>query len=386
MVNVQKKEDILYLNRVKIDSFKLNIPISLVKRFPESYYYPDLRVAQLTGEKKGIIEDKSNRLKDYLGISTLWGISKCKGFLQLAINTKQLKHNYFEGLNLNNIPDCYNLIRDRFPDLEITFDDFLNGTVVDIDFCKDIEIENLLNGKKDLMSKVRLSVLNKENKVTTQRDRIGFFDGKNVKRVITKNTSGFEINKRLNSKITNPHTKGYSKFLDLTTNSILFGQIYFGDSLNLLENVFRLETKLNDREQLLKVVKSNKLKDVLKFDFTDRLNRVFDDYGLSWLTGYIAKSEKYKELNIKEILKDSFLREKAIIIDLTFENMILKSDSEFKMFTNHLYIESLIYEIVESVTSKQNCRVLKSRKGLEIELFSQYIANQYRDKINAPLN
>jgi hypothetical protein len=66
--------------------------------------------------------------------------------------------------------------------------------------------------------------------------------------------------------------------------------------------------------------------------------------------------------------------------------MILKSDSEFKMFTNHLYIESLIYEIVESVTSKQNCRVLKSRKGLEIELFSQYIANQYRDKINAPLN
>lgn len=388
MSKITKFDGTFLIDTVKIDSFRAIMSLNEVVKIPEIYYRNDKIISDDGEHKKDIpnIDIFKNNNINIHGITTNFEI---KGnFLKLHVNAKQLKTQYGKGIRSDNIRLCYDLFKERYPELIFTFDSFLNATIVDIDFCKDILIKNLLSDRLNLMKSVKQSVLNPECKVITQSNQLNFYIWDKKYKTIRKDTNGFQVNARKYSDLKNSHAKGYVKFLDLIkdSNSAIFKDLYLKESEHVIKDMFRLETKLHNREQVMSIVKSNKLKDVLKFDFTDRLNTVFDNYGLNWLSGYEIKKTENKELNIKEIIEDSFFKNQAIIIDLKFENFVLSNNSEFKLFVSHLYIEDMIRANIEAVTSKQNYRTIKKRKGEQIELFSKFISNCYRNKINAGLN
>jgi len=137
------------LNRVKIDSFRLLIPYEQIKILDDTF--ESNVVAKIYDT--GVVEDlddkqtKNTIFKTINGIKLRFAISKKfneKGiqekYLEVIVNAKMLKHEYFNGIDKTNIHKAFDFLNSTGI-VEITKEVFLTAKVVDIDFCFDVYLK-----------------------------------------------------------------------------------------------------------------------------------------------------------------------------------------------------------------------------------------------------
>ena len=133
------------LEKLKIDSFKLRIPRVLVKFIDPKFASKYQKVYTNTGEIDEHINLDQNKVNIENGITTRIGVvhsMDAEGgseYVVFQLNSKQLKHRYFEGINRQTIKIIYNYIMD-FKIVFVEYDTFLNGLPSDIDYCLDFSV------------------------------------------------------------------------------------------------------------------------------------------------------------------------------------------------------------------------------------------------------
>ena len=132
---------------ISIDSLKIRIPIEYTKTINPSLEGNWYLVNDTTGEVDPK-EYKSNALtiKDS-GITTRFAIEQQqtkeqlqRTFITLLVNSKELKHNYFQGITKDTIRQIYDSLMSHKV-INVSFEDFIeHSECTDVDFKKDARI------------------------------------------------------------------------------------------------------------------------------------------------------------------------------------------------------------------------------------------------------
>lgn len=203
--------------------------------------------------------------------------------LVITLNSKHLGLDYFSGLNESTIGIAYDTIMRMGNDIFfIDKNNFINDSVVnDLDICQDISLET-----KPLISAFKQIVTDRtREKWTLQPERASVSSDRNL----------IECQKRENSKLIRPHFKIYSKTNDMIERSSDF---FLSHGFEPILDLTRFETCLFTSRQIKSVTGgTNKLKDVLRFDFSDRMGKVLDSYGVLDAMGILKELKVEKSDN-----------------------------------------------------------------------------------------
>lgn len=233
MLNILKNARDLQI--VNIDSFNLFIQLSKIEFTSlglTSLYENILHVSELTGEILDVSINRKiflehNGIKIYCLKINRFGTE----FLSLGISSKLLKENYFKGISSNTIKQVYNNLmyfsKDYF---YISFEDFILGSVEDIDFFVDFKfnpfyLENFL--KKNFKFVPDCSY---------------YYTEINELRTFT----GFQHSKRSTKSVKNLFFKIYNKSVEFNYKSDVFNDKYF--NLPILKDYFRFECTLKNQK------------------------------------------------------------------------------------------------------------------------------------------
>ena len=270
-------------DKVKIDSLNLMIDKDKVN----FYGYDKFNGSICCGT--GEVEQENRRMRR--GKITEAGITLFykevnffdKPRVMIGLNSKHLGLDYFSGLNESNIEVAYDTIMRMGSDIFfIDKNSFINdSTVNDLDICQDIFVET-----KPLISIFKQVVTDRtREKWMLQPERASVSSDKNL----------IECQKRENSKLIRPHFKIYSKTNDMIERSSDF---FLSQGFEPILDLTRFETCLFTTKQIKSVTGgTNKLKDVLRFDFSDRMGKVLDSYGVLDAMGILKEPKVEKSDN-----------------------------------------------------------------------------------------
>jgi len=198
---------------VKIDSLKIIIPMAEVQvvdgKFNE--YYKNLQIYP-TGEYVETPNRDTQRYFDLYGIKVKLEVCRIKydnvgregfageDFLVFQPSSKFLKENYFDGINLHNLP----LVYDYFISLNIvhfSYESLLNARFADVDYCIDypMTVEEFKISNKN----IQYNVLQELKHFVKPFDEY----------------TGLQFNERERATPTRPFLKFYHKSTELTNNS-----------------------------------------------------------------------------------------------------------------------------------------------------------------------
>jgi len=248
----------VFLEKASIDSFRIYIPVVLIGRenINRIILSHILEVDEETGEQ---ISRKLKKLKiEETGFDIHAHIRKkqsAKGIeeqLVILLNAKFLQsYKYFEGVTKDNFPIIFQkLIDKKVISDKVDYNNFLKiSSVVDLDIKQDFRI--LL----DEWNVIRHAT--KQFKNYNKVDSNPTFGGNS-----NDGNLGFYFNTREKSTIARPFLKGYSKEVELKTNSKDFTDAYLhGMDLTDLR---RIEVQVKDKKHLqLFGVNDNSLETIL---------------------------------------------------------------------------------------------------------------------------
>lgn len=225
-----------------IDSATLTIPmtpkIEVSDWLTETDYY---KVIKATGEEKEIRESPHEKIIDN-GISTRYQIvqSFVKGCgkkpieaIRMTINAKQLQEPYMDGITLKNANKVYKYIINQ-GHVNLSYNDFLRGTLTDCDFKVDFHLDSLDEVKATINA-----LKNRTNpKLTTQGSDVFQAFGK-------ADNYGLEYYKRRKHKGSlaprKQNTRVYAKGLEMEFHSTEFRNAFIPPDIDLMP-ILRLET------------------------------------------------------------------------------------------------------------------------------------------------
>lgn len=257
-------------NRAKIDSFTLLIPAELVNVVSETF----LQAYSKYYENSAMLEDSESFYNNYektenpelrtflkyKKINRIWN-GEQKTFIQIMITSKLLGKDYFQGINLQNIRTIFDyIINDKV--IEITYKEFLNSAVTDIDICIDFQTD--LEEFKDIKKKLIDNALEEKKDVISTRKK-GY-----------KEVFGVQYNDRTKATPSKPFAKLYFKTLELTERSKDFYQCnlepYYEQIVR--NGIGRLEVTIKNskHKERLKLTKVKTLKDLLSIKQSDLKN------------------------------------------------------------------------------------------------------------------
>ncbi len=280
---------------ISIDSLKIRIPFELIKVLNPSLLGKWILLNEDTGEvdpkvfKQNALSFSENGIKTKFGIEKQYTkTQKTRDFLVILVNSKLLKHNYFEGINSNTIEQLYNNLM-SFNVISISYKDFISvseGT--DIDIKKDCNIP---------MSTFTKSIdqcrqISKPSKLKDSGYRV-FRD---------KDNKGIEWSTRKSSSYkSKPFLKIYHKETELKNNSIEFSEEHL-EGIDYTD-IVRIETTIKNAAHFRHLgVNTNSLKDILKLS-------------QDTLQGIMSKAIKqHLEPRVRQIKKDNKLKPFELII------------------------------------------------------------------------
>lgn len=295
----RKLSDFVPLDQPLIDSFRLRVRMSKVKvidkRLTDEFvcYYPsinsmddDLRRAQPYVK---LIKGITYRFypKSYITPKKI-----AEEYLVLQISAKMAKENYFKGVSKLTIKQIYDDII-NFKIFKISYKDFLDGLVTDIDFC----VNSYLTPStfKLCRKAVKSSILpSKEGLVWFPKDNLGI-----------------EFNKREKANNSNPHFIFYHKGNELTTNqkTVPFYRAFLEKfKIPDLDNLFRYEFTLKNFKHVQFLQKKNiifssikTLKDMLSFPVDESMDII--RCGLPFYTDVVQKVIIGGKTNLDKIMQ-----------------------------------------------------------------------------------
>ena len=244
---------------ISIDSLKIRIPIEYTKTINPSLEGNWYLVNDTTGEVDPK-EYKSNALtiKDS-GITTRFAIEQQqtkeqlqRTFITLLVNSKELKHNYFQGITKDTIRQIYDSLMSHKV-INVSFEDFIeHSECTDVDFKKDARIP--IDIYNNSINQCRTISKPSKNKGNGYR----YFNAKDNK--------GIEwSDRRTTSYKSNPFLKIYHKETELKNNSNHFASTCL-QGVDY-DNIVRIETTIKNAAHFRHLgIKTNRLKDILHLE------------------------------------------------------------------------------------------------------------------------
>lgn len=272
------------MNKLKIDSLKIRIPVNLIKLKNDQLFDKWGKINLSSGL---IIENKKEepiRFRSEMpgGFSYemvirrhyIRGVSNY--YLNIILNSKMVQENYFHGLTLNNIEKVYDDIM-SLGWVHFDFNTMLHKSIsTDIDFCLDYTAT-----KEDYNH--QLTYLKELTPPSQKRDR-----GYKI------HDRGVEWNTRKGATISNPFVKIYDKEFELTTRSNDFRLAYLLEED--ITDIRRIEFTIKDASHLQDVgVLATSLSTLLSLDTGQKqymmqrtMNKIFK-YDKKVLRGSVKK-------------------------------------------------------------------------------------------------
>ncbi len=257
------KSDLL---NISVDSFKWRMPLVFVKVLNTDLldYIIHQKVNQTTGALISEEQIQNNSLKvlfDFYHIH--FAISHAFGNedLVILINSKLLEQRYTQGITMLNIEFIYKKIISCGV-IDISFEDFLTGSCSDIDFKKDIEIEN-----NEEFNPFTLKL--KQSSRPNSRSKIGY------NRFYSPTNQGIEWNQRAGSSYAHPFLKIYHKGVEAKHGD---NKLYFSKHIdtNQISNRVRIEVTIKNKEMAKRFgIKGMKLHEILSIG-QDKLHEIIN--------------------------------------------------------------------------------------------------------------
>jgi hypothetical protein len=244
-----------YLQTVKVDSFKLRIEAEKVQIVSTTFCEKYQKI-YITGELEEEFNLEKHKTNIENGITTRIGVVSCttgkdriEEFIYFQVNAKMCKSNYLSGVTKDTISQVYDhIINQKI--VYVTFQDFLNGYVTDIDFAYDVEISH------DNMKKLNNQIYGK-----IREDKMKFVD----KPFGKQENIGLQFNRRDKATPTSPFIKIYHKGIEFEYKSQEFYNEYL--SHYNLKNYGRLEFTLkNARHQKQLGIEIRTLNQLVNYD------------------------------------------------------------------------------------------------------------------------
>ena len=266
------------LNRVKIDSFRLLIPIEFVTILDETFNKNV--VANVFDD--GTIEDletptKIQPFKKITGITCRFAIQHLfdenrqqRTYVAVIVNAKMLKQEYFNGIDKTNIHKAFKFINDTGI-IQVSKEDFLSAKVVDVDFCVDVLLQDT-TCKELVQTAYQLAIPRKDIQIGqwTQKTNTGiqFGNRQGVGKAYEKKQFLKYYAKLVSLKYDDRNTEFYETYVkDIINEKTLFadGEEYSSPFTD--DNFLRMETTLKNAAHFATYSKEVKtLKDLLKLD------------------------------------------------------------------------------------------------------------------------
>ena len=283
--------------KYSVDSLKVRIPITRVKILDESIREMVLKVSGSTGD---ILEEKANTkaTRDADGIKTTFSIEQRATqydtiqYLIILVNAKQLKEQYFDGIQIGNIADLHRYLI-SLGVVQFSLKELLKGECTDIDFKKDFEAtDEDVREAFDLMQKnsTPSADYDKGNKLFWKRDN-----------------KGLQFNKRETTKIkTAPFFKIYSKTLDLLHKSNIFALAHFKE---IPQNLWRMEFTIKNKKHLASFGHGNTLSDILSLS-----SEQIEEMGTASLRAVLEQRVRENSKDIDSIPPKDLILVNALIL------------------------------------------------------------------------
>lgn len=179
--NIEKTSNsIRFLQKIKVDSFKLRIPIEKVT-FVSTTFCEQFKKLYITGELDEDFSLEKHKTDITNGISTRIGVvcnrvgkDESKEFVYFQINSKMCRERYLEGITPDTLKSVYEYIM-ALNIVYVDYDEFKDGFVTDIDFAYDINITAslMVELNKKIYSKVREDRFKYVDKPFGKQDNVG---------------------------------------------------------------------------------------------------------------------------------------------------------------------------------------------------------------------
>lgn len=345
------------LETIKIDSLKLRIPRYKVEYVDSTFAQEYQKVFTKSGE----IEDKINLDKHKVdvtnGITTRIAVfhslqgGMAEEQIVIQCNAKQLKQSYFLGINKNTIHDLYNYIND-LEIIRVSFDDFMDAYVSDIDFCYDVKVDpnTMIEANQEIYNKVKPNYFKYVGKPYRQKTNVGL-----------------QFNSRERATPSKPYVKIYHKTLELDYKSFEFSQEYLKEVD--YSDIGRLEfTIKNTRHRKKLNLIYHNLRDLL------RLNHA--EIGIAMFSGvlnYVETSQiirEHKDLSPTDRLILHFIKrtiQKGDDKQCVFESLnIFEQPQERSRMKKKL--KQLIYQVNEKEQLVANQKTMNFLRKLRLNL------------------
>jgi hypothetical protein len=250
----QKKHQ-SFLQKIKVDSFKLRIPTEKVTVISSTFRQKFQKIYISTGELDSEVSLENHKTDITNGITSRMGYAVSRHgkeeteVFYFQLNAKMCQRRYFDGIG----QDTIRLVYDYIMALNVVFvpyEDFLDGYVSDIDFAYDIAItpKHLMVLNQRLLENVIDSKMRYIDKPFRKNDNVGI-----------------AFNRREKATPTTPFIKIYHKGLELQSKTKEFDDAYLSgiDS----KNVGRLEYTLkNSKHQKHLGIEIKTLRQLLAMD------------------------------------------------------------------------------------------------------------------------
>lgn len=346
----------------KIDSLKLKIDVDKMSYVDSRITSKYKRVFVDTGE----LEEEEHRSKgvEYVcknGTYRVWIKNICEfdnELLSITLSAKLLKEKYFEGLSKDNI----RLVYDELMNMELfkcSYEDFINGTVTDVDIAIDYYMDNAVHVKT-----------------------IGVLKGKvkdSLKHLVSVRTEdmqeGIQFNHRDKASVGKAYIKTYCKEGELKFRSWNFWQEYLYNYD--VRNLVRLEVTVKNwamRNDLYKrgiMAKHRTLEELLEIEESSLKE--------------VCKYNLNRYMGIKDRL------EMLINSELTFADKMLLQALKIivngENFSKNEIIDMML-DFIGGVTQIERNRKSKARKRVErlLEHLEDEIKAQKEDLENMQVN
>ena len=167
-------------------------------------------------------------------------------FVIVTIHSKLLKSDYLDRITWNNIESVYNMLM-SYKVFYCDYHTFLHSDILDIDFCRNVQIPNWSECKSYIIEHLKPS---------TEL-------GRGINEFNQKDNIGLQFGTRENSSYTKPYIKIYHKYIELTTKSKLFAERYLSKQIlgglhsqnyviDIPTDLFRVEYTLKDKKHYQK--------------------------------------------------------------------------------------------------------------------------------------
>ena len=320
------------LNKPKIDSLRIRIPLSEVKINPEHREF--LRTITTVNNFGEILEEKVNvqYFKEVDGVGAKYLVKSEFGnppVLYIGFSSKLLKKSYFQGINKRNMYLIYDIIKSENL-IEISKEQLLLAEVIDVDFCIDYFINSEEGSVKQLVD-ICYDLTKSSKDINVQR----------WKQPINK---GIQWNRREGNKRAfkkKQFLKYYAKALELTNKSKVFYESHLKDELNEtlvdingnviskrnkyfnLERLVRVETTIRNRMHFKSYgYNVRTLNDLLSLDLDISFLQIFKRPIGVYMTGY-KEIQHMKEMTVGEKIKYQLCLTTSKLNKLSIEDSII---------------------------------------------------------------